>query len=132
MELISPRSISQVEDLEQINAQIHDSWFDIEQISFSADSGVLEIPLGEGMRAKGLRIMERPPSDFPWLLTLYGVSDLEIEDQADIGSYDIDQLEFRPGTGQLILYSGFPFKLSVRVDRGEFKAEIREADKGSR
>jgi hypothetical protein len=130
--MITARSISQVEDLERINAEIHDSWFDVDQISFRADSHVLEIALGEGVKGRGLRRIERAPTDFPWLLTLRGVLDVQMEDEADIGSYDIDRLEFRPGTGQLILYSGFPFQLFMRVDRREFEAEIRGAKGGTR
>ena len=84
---------------------VDDRWFSLDQVRFDYDKGELTVPLGE--RRKG------PFADS--MLTITGVSNVTVKDDAKIGIYDICDLIPDYTSSCLRITSGFPLEITLNM-----------------
>jgi hypothetical protein len=83
---------------------VHDRWFDLEHVGFDQARGEVKVCIGDSR--------EGP---FKTELIFSGVSQLEIEDKAAIQFYDIDDVSLDQSETNIVLASGFPLRLRMRL-----------------
>lgn len=91
-------------DWEILNRLLHDLWFDLERVRYDKQQQIVRIDVGVSKK--------QPVGELQ--LTINGVLDLAVEDDAKINVYDISQVEIRENV--LIVESGFPLRLLMRLD----------------
>ena len=102
-----------------LSASLHDKYFHIERLVLQADQAELRLPIYAGRSRQGWLIeTSRPPEEPPpppvHLLVVRNVIDVSIEDEANIGWYDVNQLQYDPATEKLRLVSSAPCQVVVR------------------
>ena len=104
-------------ELADISAAIHDEYFDIERLEHDPDRAEVRLAIYPG-RLKNWWVVEtcRPPADPPpppmGTLVVRNVVDVSVEDQAEIGWYDVGGLEYE--AGELRIVSNLPCEIVVR------------------
>jgi hypothetical protein len=99
------------QSLDLLLDRIHDHWFDLGQIRLDEATNLLTIPFGNSRRGP-----------FDGEIRIRGVREYEIEDGAQIGVYDINEIRADPP--KIVLTSGFPLRLTFDVgDIWEISAE---------
>jgi hypothetical protein len=106
--------------LSEINAAIHDEWFDVERIAHDAERAEMRLAFYRGRRTGRILKVERAPlaDDVPepfGELIVRGVVDIHVEDDADVGWYTVERLEFDQDAGKLTLRSNIPLVIVVEV-----------------
>ena len=95
---VSGRALSALMD------QVHDWWFDLDSVEYSADSRSITICLGPSKNA--LRNRE---------VTVKGVASLDVEDGAQIGIYDLEAITFDAAKNRIVLKSTMPLRLVLHL-----------------
>jgi hypothetical protein len=94
-------------DLGEVVDQLHDWWFDLDDLRREAGSEQVSLTLYPTAReAKAKSALRRR-------LVIRGVSTVSVDDEARIGLYDLKTLTLRGDT--LVLDSGFPLRVSFRL-----------------
>jgi hypothetical protein len=83
---------------------VHDRWFDLDRVGFDQTRGEVRVCFGD-----------RKEGPFKGELIFSGVSELEIEDEAEIQFYDIDDVRLDQTKTDIVLASGFPLRLRMRL-----------------
>lgn len=93
-------------------------WIDLTGMEERSDC-TLAIPLLGARKKKVMGFIgaERASSDRVGQLLVHEVANVSLEDEAHIGSYDIDQIYFDQSRSAVVLRSGFPMTLTVFVKR---------------
>jgi hypothetical protein len=98
--------VRDADDLDPLSDLVHDYWFDVENVHFDSDEGIVTVPLRNAKKADG----------HDRILKFHHVRTLEVEDEAMIASYDVDEIEYDPSSRRLVVASGFPFRMVMEVD----------------
>jgi len=112
------------ESLERIVGHVHDAWFDVDRIE--RDGDIVTIPIAlRGIRVKKrfLPEFQRPPDSFESVLTIRGVREFEIDDPAQVGTYDINELEY--AAPQLRLTTGQELVATFEVSELDVEAQLQ-------
>jgi len=117
------------EELDEITGQIHDAFFDLDDVRFDRDVGQLVIPFrrwsyDETRRVKQGRIgstWEAPW--YRWFLRVERVEALELKDDAQIGSADFGHVSYDQQTRTVTIHCNIPVTLSVQVTGLEVTVE---------
>lgn len=83
---------------------VHDRWFNLEDVTFD-----------QAMCKVRVRIGDSRHGPFERELTFSGVDLLEIEDEAAIQFYDIDDISIDAAGTHIVLASGFPLRLMMHL-----------------
>lgn len=100
---VSGKNLS-AESISTLLDSIHDRWFDLDEVDFSESTGQLRLRLGD--RKKG---------PFDRELTISDVKSYQIEDQAQIGIYDLNDVKIDPKRREIVITSGFPLQMKLLV-----------------
>lgn len=96
--------------LKDLTAALRPLWLNATSLVHTADASELSVHLGQPSVSKlGVR---QGPSTFPVRLTVRGVQEVRVHDEAGIDVYDIEEVESSEDT--LAVRSSFPFELTVR------------------
>lgn len=95
------------ETLYALHDEIHDRWFNLEEIEFNQVTGIVKIALA--LKRTG---------PFDRTLQLTGVVSMEVLDQARVRDYDINFLEFDLATTSATLVSCIPLRITFNLEPG--------------
>jgi hypothetical protein len=99
-------------------------WVDIDRRA-EHDDGTVILPLFQGRQKRRFGISLETASEKPaGRLIVYEAVGIDIEDDARIGTYEIDEVFYDPEQRTLTLRSGFPMKLVIRVKRPHVCLEL--------
>lgn len=88
---------------------IHDKWFWKKDMSFDEDLKIFCIKFEE---KKGESVLK-----------IFHVNNVEIIDEANIGRYDFNEIDFDPISQRISITSGFPFRINLTVNSFEVEVE---------
>lgn len=83
---------------------LHDRWFDIDAVRFDERLGTVSLLVGD-----------RKQGPFDREVVFKGVTAFNVEDNANIGYYDIDEIRLEASPNRFVLTSGFPLRLVIQV-----------------
>ncbi len=87
-------------------AAIHDEYFELDPLEHDADRGELRLAIYRGRRKKWWFIETGRPPENPLpppigTLVVHNVLAVSVNDEADIGWYDVNRLEYEADAGEL-------------------------------
>jgi len=109
--------------LNKLSAGLHDEWFDLDRLIHDVDRSEVRVTIYPGLVSGRFIQRVTPPFRLPELPTPIGelivrrVLSLRIEDDAQIGWYDIGDIRFDPTTRRVTLRSNFPCEVAIEVER---------------
>ena len=104
-------------NLESLQSLIHDYWFDLEQLLHDVQQGTVKLGLGQHKRG---------PYD-ERIITVTGVLQVSVMDEAEIQLYDMNRIE--AAAGRIRLMSNFPLEIRLAVSAGaELSIEVLGRD----
>ena len=115
-------SVSSPHEFGKLLDLIHDEFFDLDEVKYDAEQGVVEIPyrrIFHGGRARTVknrwlyRVVE--VDVLRCILRVRNVENLEIRDDARIGSYAFNTLTYDETTGELLFECCEPCTLRMKV-----------------
>lgn len=99
-------------------------WIDIEH-RFDRDDGTVVLPLLHGERHRRFGISwEKASAEPAGRLVVHDVLQVEIKDEARIGTYNIDEMSYDAARGTLTLRSSVAMELTIRVQRPRVELEL--------
>lgn len=99
-------------------------WIDMDR-RVERDDGTLILPLLHGRRRKRFGISyEKASGESAGRLIVHEVLRVEINDDARIGTYDIDEVSYDPAQRTLTVRSGVPMELTIWVQRPHVRLEL--------
>jgi hypothetical protein len=109
------------EELEEVTGEIHDAFFDIDDVVFDRDLAQVVIPFrrwsyDEARRVKQGRLgstWEAPW--YRWFLRVERVETFELKDEAQIGDADFGYLSYDEQTRALTIQCNTPVTISLQV-----------------
>lgn len=105
----------------EVEAAVAGAWFSLPDTVWDRDTSDVVIPWSPGQPAKFMIFKaERAPNWFDRRLVIHHVLDMAIEDEAQIGHYDIKRMaleERRDGELGLLIESGFPLWIRFHLSR---------------
>lgn len=122
-----------LEALDEVDSQIHDSYYDIEDVSFDAASGKLTIPLRSWPYEEARVVREDPaptgwrrifgaaPTQsweapwYRWFLRIENVESYELEDHAEIGLADFDVISYDEARSTVTIEGNLPITIEASV-----------------
>ncbi len=126
-------TINSPKDINRILSLIHDEWFDKNDIKFIASSVSLEIKL-KRKKYEDQKIIKRilfiQKLSFPIvesILRINYVDNYQIEDTANIGSYDFNEIKYDEKGKEILITSGFPLIIKIKVR--EFAISLEDTDR---
>jgi hypothetical protein len=128
-----PTTARTASELSKINQLIHDYWFDIEDVSFDAQAGVVTLPFTrpeqdkdrEVGKARLLQKVEVPY--YLFLLRIYHVKQWHVEDRERVGLYDFNEVIYELPSGLVRITTGIPIHLVAEVE--ELELSVEKTDK---
>lgn len=126
-------TVTDATDLDQANGEIHDWFFDIEDIAFDRQGAELTIPfrrwsyeearlIGEDSPVTGWRKLfgtiaakswEAPW--YRWILRIRDADSYRLQDGAQIGCADFDDISYDPTRSTLVVTGNVPVTIEVHV-----------------
>jgi len=110
------------ENLNSLNNLIHDEWFDVDEIQYDPEQGIVELPYRRKFHGGPARTIRN------WLfytvkevdviqsrLRIYNVNDYSIRDRAHTGSYSFNVAEYNQDTSALLLRCDPNLELKMKV-----------------
>jgi hypothetical protein len=109
------------EELDRVTGEIHDAFFDLDDVAFDRDAGQVVIPFrrwsyDEARRVKQSRLgstWEAPW--YRWLLRVERVETFDLNDEAQIGDADFGHLSYDEQTRTLTIDCNTPVTISLQV-----------------
>lgn len=106
-------------EIAEIFDSVHDQYFDIDRLEFDADRGEVRLPIYAGRVSKRwLGWSSRPPAEPPpppiGILIVRNIVGVSVEDDADIGWYDINHGSYDAVRGELRIVSNVPCEIVLR------------------
>lgn len=101
--------IQEAKDLQKITEQVHDMWFDIEQIKESYKNGIVLIKL-----AKETKDLEK--SKAGKVIKISKIHKLDIKDTEKVGYYDFNEIKYDKGKSCLSITTGVPVSIKLYVE----------------
>jgi hypothetical protein len=119
----------QPSELRQINYLIHDYWFNVEEILFDPQLGVVTIPFErpahDGASSTGLagvfRGVEAPY--YQYFLKIYHVRAWHVEDRQHVELYDFNEVVYEPDAKLVKITTGIPIHLAAEVKELDIRVE---------
>ena len=111
---------------------IHDCWFDKDTILHDSANSILIIRYKKQVaewkevvrKIWFLKKVNIPIAEC--FLKIHGVDSYSVEDEANIGTYDFNEIKYSPQSKLITITSGFPIKINVYVER--FEIVVEETD----
>lgn len=100
---------------------IHDAFFDLADIAFHRDAGRVVIPFRRWKSEEARRVSEGLLGStweapwYRWFLRIERVQSFELNDEAQIGYADFDEVSYDEQTSKVIIECAFPVLISVQV-----------------
>ncbi|HKY16326.1 MAG TPA: hypothetical protein VJM33_15475 [Microthrixaceae bacterium] len=108
-------------ELSEISASLHDEYFDIDRLDYDVERREVRLPIFRGRWRKGLFWWTgRPPeaSTPPFCaLVVRGVEEVIVNDDAEIGLYDIGSVEYDDESHVVRIRSNVPCEIIARCTR---------------
>lgn len=106
-------------DIAAISSQLHDEWFHIERLEHDVERRELRLPIYAGRWKKRWfietgRPPEEPPPPPAATLLVRNVTDVSVEDEADVGWYGVSHLAHDEASGELRVVSNIPCEIVIR------------------
>ena len=127
--IMKPVSIADPKKLDVILKQVHDCWFDVENIRFDSKTKLLTIKfLKENLDdARVLSdwwlIRKISIPAFECILQISHVNKYRIEDTEKVGEYDLNTINYDLTSKQFLIECGIPLKIFIDVDDFEVSFE---------
>jgi hypothetical protein len=107
-------------ELARISAAIHDRWFDLDGVVHDVKQSEVRLTVYPGRQRGRLPTVERPPNADalpPAIgeLIVRNVVRVTVVDGAEIGWFDVAQLEFDAAAGRVRLSSSVPLDVLIEV-----------------
>lgn len=90
--------------LPKINWEIHDQWFDLDQVTYDPQERTWQLLFGA-----------TSSGPFDHILRITSVVSYSVRDEARIGLYDLDHIEVNLAKKQIVITSGFPLELTLDI-----------------
>jgi len=121
------------QDLHRVNAEIHDWFYDIEDIAFDPARSELTIPFRRWSYEEARLVSEDPPPTgwrrllgatatkhweapwYRWFLRIQNATSYHLQDDARIGDADFDEVTYDPGRSTVTIEGNLPVTIEVRV-----------------
>ena len=131
---------TRAEDLERITGEIHDWFFDVDDVTFDAGRSEVVVPFRRWSTDEA-RVVETPPRSlfrrllamggrsewevpwYRWMLRVKDATSCELGDNAEIGSADFNGVEYDADAGLVTVKGNIPVTISVRVRRLDVRVE---------
>jgi hypothetical protein len=112
-------AVTTTAELADVSATIHDDYFDLGRLDHRADQDELRLPIYPARSTKRwLGWTSRPPQEpLPpplGVLVVRNVLGISVEDEAAIGWYDVNRLEYESASGVLRIVANAPCTVEVR------------------
>jgi hypothetical protein len=126
------KTISDPDKIPEIVDVIHDCWFEKESIGLDDSNAALSIRFRRKKsdrkeRARtGLLLRKTSVIFLECFLRIYHVEKYSIEDSANVGSYNFNEIRYDRSTGQLEISTGVPISINIKVKR--FEVSVEETD----
>lgn len=126
-------STSQPEDLESINAIVHDRWFSVSKVEFDKSTASLSIkfsmPIGNNFRVdKRFFFLEKVRIPIvECAIDFYNISNYKILDTEKIDIYDFNIISYSASDGLINISTGVP--LLFHIYTTNFSLSIKKTDK---
>ncbi len=123
------KKITKPNELTHIIDLIHDCWFDIDEIVFDQQASVLSIQFERDLPEKIQtlwKILFLKKKTIPiaeYFLKIHHVQDYTIDDQNQIGKYDFNKLEYIENEQTIIIDTGVPIGIEIKVSSFEVSVE---------
>lgn len=121
------------EQLQAVNAVIHDCFFERDQIVFDENQRELRIPF-EYLAESDDRVLRRllflTKTETPFVqasLSIRRVSDWSIDDTQEVGSYDFNKLVYNPGAQEVVILTGIPIDIRATVEGFEIAVAVSDS-----
>lgn len=101
--------IANSRDLAKATEILHDCWFDVDDVSYNAQTRLLVVRFAEKQARLSKHIYDTE-------LTVHAVASYEIVDTEKIGCYDLNRILFNPGDKRLKFDCNIPLKFTAIVD----------------
>lgn len=101
-----------------------DYWVDIKHRIDRGDGTVVLPLLRSQTRRRFGMSWEKASAEPAGRLVIHEVLGVEIKDDAEIGTYDVDEVSYDAARGTLTLRSGAPMELIIRVQRPRVELEL--------
>ncbi len=126
-------TITDPDTLGEISGEIHDSYFDIEDVEFDAANSVLTIPFRRWSDEEARLVGEDPPATgwrrlfatvleksweapwYRWILRIHHANSYELRDGARIGGGDFHEISYDPARNLVIVDGNLPVTIEARV-----------------
>jgi hypothetical protein len=107
-------TVSEPQELDQIMDEVHDKWFDLDAITYvEADR---EFALAYGRKATRKESREGAAHlVVEGELRIAHAIACEVEDKAQIGYYDLNEVTYDPDARAIVLTSSFPLRITIAV-----------------
>jgi hypothetical protein len=107
-------------DIRAANDIIHDSFFDVDDITFNSQTSVLSFKFRRPIPSKRLALTDfvyssRTKPAHEYMLIIRNVESYSIRDTEKVGTYDFDVLEFDPSTRRISIRTNIPIGISIVV-----------------
>jgi hypothetical protein len=117
------------DELEAINDLIHDSFFEVDDISFDSQASTLsfkfELPtLPSGLGLKQFIYSSKTSPGVECLLTIHKVLKYIIEDTEKVGRYDFNIIEFDAPAKIVRIRTNIPIGIQMLVSELEISLEV--------
>jgi hypothetical protein len=125
--------ITDAADLDEVNGEIHDWFFDIEDVAFDRQAAELTIPFRRWSYEEARLIGEDPPVTgwrklfgtttaksweapwYRWVLRIQNADSYRLQDDARIGCGDFNEISYDLARSSLIVRGSIPVTIEARV-----------------
>jgi hypothetical protein len=117
------------DDLEAINDLIHDSFFEVDDITFDSQASILnfkfELPtLPSGRGLKEFIYSSKTSPGVECLLKIHNVEKYSIDDTEKVGRYDFNIIEFDAPARVVCIRTNIPIGIRILVSELEISLEV--------
>ena len=96
---------------------MHDCWFDLDAARWDHERRRFELPFGRGAERSWLGIVSsKRPSHHDCALVIDRVTDVVVEDAAQIGSYDVNSISYDAAKRAIVIEANVPLEIIVEVN----------------
>lgn len=115
-----------------VTAELHDWFYDLEDVAFEASRRQLVVPFrrwdyeqARVLERRRLSRLEELPW-YRWYLSIGSVLSYEIDDAAQIGEADFNEVRFDEKSRTLLVEGGLPVRIIARVE--QLHVQVEETD----
>ncbi len=126
-------AVTDASALDEVSGEIHDWFFDVEDIAFDRQAAALTIPFRRWSYEEARLVGEDPPVRgwrkifgtttaksweapwYRWVLRIRSADSYRLQDDAQIGCADFNEISYDPARSTLIVRGNIPVTIEVRV-----------------